>query len=62
MRNRGSAPERGDVFCVEWVGMEFLAVTSSGAFASDDGLIWKARDGKLPKQIRRDGLWLYGYG
>ena len=61
-QNNETVPERGDVYCVEWTGKEFLAVTSTGAFASDDGLMWKARDGKLPKQIRRVGPWLYGYG
>jgi len=31
-------------------------------FASADGQNWQARDIKTPRQIRRIGSWLHGYG
>jgi hypothetical protein len=57
-----TVPERGDVYCVEWTGRDFIAITSNGVLRSPDGLTWDLTDAKLPRQIRRVGSWLYGYG
>ena len=60
--NNVTVPERGDVYCIAWTGREFVAVTRVGAFLSTDGLTWKSTDVKWPRQVRRVGEWLYGYG
>lgn len=53
--------DRGDVYCVEWTGREFLATTNQSALTSKDGLEWKPIADKLPRQIREVNGWLYGY-
>jgi hypothetical protein len=60
--NNVTFPDRGDIYCVEWTGREFIAVTSSGALLSADGLTWNSTEDKWPRQVRRVGDWLYGYG
>ena len=61
-QNNKTDAARGDVFCVEFTGKDFLATTRKGALRSTDGLTWKPVKGRVPQQVRWVHGWLYGYG
>jgi len=60
-QNNKIDPERGDIFCLEFLGKDFLATTSKGVLRSTDGLTWKPVEGTIPKQVRTINGWLYGF-
>ena len=60
--NNTANPDRGDIFCVEFTGTDFLATTPKGALRSADGKTWAAAKGPVPKQVRLVNGVLYGYG
>lgn len=57
--NNTTDPNRGDVQCVEFTRIDFLATTTKGTLRSADGKTWTEAKSPPARQVRRVGEWLY---